>query len=38
MGVGAAFVVGYPEGEVEGEDGSGEDGVGKVVEGPRAGG
>ena len=34
VSVGSAFVVGYPEGEVEGKDGSGEDGVGEVVEGP----
>ena len=34
----AAFVFGYPEGEVEGEDGGREDGVGEVVERPGAGG
>ena len=38
MGVGSAFVVGDPEGEVEGEDRSREDGVGEVVERPGAGG
>ena len=38
MGVGTAFVVSYPEGEVEGQDRGGEDGVGEVVKGPRASG